>query len=249
MSAGLQDMVADGPLLVALALAACAGLVSFLSPCVLPLVPGYVSYVAGTSLGDGDAVATRRTVLIGTFLFIAGFAAIFVSYGTLFGGLGAALQEHQAAITRVLGVLIIGMGLVFAGWLPRSQSQWRPDIRPSTGLLGAPFMGATFGVGWTPCLGPTLATVQTLAFTEASAGRGAALAGMFAAGLGLPFIAVGLGMRHALRATSWVREHRLLVKRAGTAMLLGTGTLLATGLWDQLMRGLQGTIATSTTIL
>ena len=137
----------------------------------------------------------------------------------------------------------------FAGWLPRSQRQMLPRLRPKSGLVGAPLMGVTFGLGWTPCLGPTLATVQTLAFTEASAGRGATLAAVYAAGLGLPFIAVGLGMRRALTATQWARGHTVGIKRAGAVMLITTGLLLATGVWDHLMRGLQSTISGYTTVL
>jgi len=249
MTDALQDVVAAGPLLAAAAVAALAGLISFLSPCVLPVVPGYVSYVAGGRLLEPGATTGRRPVVAGTALFILGFATVFVAYGALFGSLGATLQSSQAVLTRVLGIVVIVMGLVFAGWLPGSQRQLLPRLRPTSGLLGAPLMGVTFGLGWTPCLGPTLATVQTLAFTEAGAGRGAALAGVYAAGLGLPFVAVGLGMRRALTVTSWARRHAVAIKRAGAVMLIATGLLLATGVWDQLMRVLQPTIAGYTTVL
>ncbi|WP_308121576.1 cytochrome c biogenesis CcdA family protein [Actinotalea ferrariae] len=249
MSEAAQDVVAAGPMLAAAAVAALAGLISFVSPCVLPVVPGYVSYVAGGPLLDQEAPTRRRPVVVGTSLFILGFAAVFVAYGALFGGLGATLQSSQALLTRVLGVVVVIMGLVFAGWLPRSQLQLLPRLRPKTGLMGAPLMGVTFGLGWTPCLGPTLATVQTLAFTEASAGRGAALAAVYAAGLGLPFIAVGLGMRRALTATGWARRHTVAIKRAGAVMLIATGLLLATGVWDHIMRALQSTISGYSTVL
>jgi cytochrome c-type biogenesis protein len=245
----LQDLVVAGPLLAAAAVAGLAGLISFASPCVLPVVPGYVSYVAGGPLLDREAAAQRRPVVVGTALFVLGFAAVFVAYGALFGGLGATLQSSQAILTRVLGVIVVIMGLVFAGWLPGSQRQLLLRARPRPGLVGAPLMGVTFGLGWTPCLGPTLATVQTLAFTEASAGRGAALAAAYAAGLGLPFIAVGLGMRRALTATTWARRHTAMIKRAGAVMLIATGLLLATGVWDHLMRALQSTISGYTTVL
>lgn len=247
--AWVQDLVATGPMVVAAGLAALAGLISFVSPCVLPVVPGYVSYVAGGPLLEPGARTQRRAVVAGTTLFILGFAAVFVAYGAFFGGLGATLQSSQAVLTRMLGVVVIVMGLVFAGWLPGSQRQLLPRLRPKAGLFGAPLMGVTFGLGWTPCLGPTLATVQTLAFTEASAGRGAALAGVYAAGLGLPFIAVGLGMRRALTATAWARRHTTVIKRTGAVMLIATGLLLATGVWDHLMRALQSTISGYSTVL
>lgn len=249
MTGALQEIVATGPMLAAAAVAALAGLVSFVSPCVLPVVPGYVSYVAGGPLLDRGAATQRRPVVVGTTLFILGFAAVFVAYGALFGGLGATLQSSQAVLTRILGVVVVIMGLVLAGWFPGSQRQFLPRLRPKTGLVGAPLMGVTFGLGWTPCLGPTLATVQTLAFTEASAGRGAALAGIYAAGLGLPFVAVGLGMRRALTATEWARKHTVAIKRAGAVMLIATGLMLATGVWDQMMRAMQSTISGFTTVL
>lgn len=245
----LQDLVAVGPMLAAAAVAVVAGLVSFASPCVLPVVPGYLSYITGSSLLNQETVTRRRTIVAGTALFILGFAAIFTAYGALFGSLGAHLQSSQAALTRVLGVVVVIMGLVFGGWLPRSQRQLLPRLRPRSGLVGAPLVGVTFGLGWTPCLGPTLATVQTLAFTEASAARGATLAALYAAGLGLPFIAVGLGMRQALIATGWTRRHALAIKRGGALMLIATGALLATGVWDHLMRSLQSTIAGYSTVL
>lgn len=249
MTAAVQDVVAAGPMLAAAGVAALAGLISFVSPCVLPVVPGYVSYVAGGPLLDPGAATRRRPVVVGTALFILGFAAVFVAYGALFGALGATLQSSQAVLTRILGVVVVVMGLVFAGWFPGSQRQLLPRLRPKAGLLGAPLMGVTFGLGWTPCLGPTLATVQTLAFTEASAGRGAVLAGVYAAGLGVPFIAVGLGMRRALTATTWARRHTVAIKRAGAVMLIATGLLLATGVWDHLMRALQSTISSYSTVL
>ncbi|WP_307844418.1 cytochrome c biogenesis CcdA family protein [Actinotalea solisilvae] len=249
MTSPVQEVVATGPILVAMAVAAFAGLISFLSPCVLPVVPGYVSYVAGGPLLDETTSARSRLVVKGTALFVLGFAAVFMAYGALFGGLGGALQSSQSVLTRGLGVVVVLMGLVFAGWLPRFQRQLLPQLRPKAGLVGAPLMGVTFGLGWTPCLGPTLATVQTLAFTEASAARGAALAGVYAAGLGLPFIVVGLGMRRALTATAWARRHTVGIKRAGAVMLISTGVLLATGVWDQLMQDLQSTISGYSTVL
>ncbi len=183
-------MVTDGPLLVAALVAAVAGLVSFLSPCVLPLVPGYLSYVGGlsgteaTATGTGSGrrsgrrrVATRarvrsRTVL-GAVLFVLGFTVVFVAYGVLFGRLGGLLIEHQRLLERILGVVVILLGLAFLGWLPGVSRELRIHRFPSAGLIGAPLLGIVFGLGWTPCIGPTLGAVQSLALSTAGAGRGA----------------------------------------------------------------------------
>ncbi|GAB2675854.1 cytochrome c biogenesis CcdA family protein [Thalassiella azotivora] len=226
--------VLTGSLLLAVPIAAVAGLVSFLSPCVLPLVPGYLSYVTGLSGTDRQS-PRRGRVLVGTSLFVAGFTVVFASFGALFGGLGSLLVAYQDPITRVLGVMVIVLGLGFLGWLPVLQRDRRLRVRPVAGLAGAPLLGATFGLGWTPCIGPTLAAVQTLAFTEASAARGTVLSVAYALGLGLPFLFVGLAIGRATNALGWVRSHRLAVSRAGALMLVLIGVLLVTGLWEQIM--------------
>lgn len=227
------EPVLTGSLLIAVPIAVLAGLVSFLSPCVLPLVPGYLSYATG--LAGSDDHPGRARVLAGTGLFIAGFTAIFVSFGALFGGLGVLLLVHQDTINRLMGLVIILMGLAFLGFFPRMQGERRLHLRPRAGLAGAPLLGATFGLGWTPCIGPTLAAVQALAFTEASAARGALLSAAYCLGLGLPFLGVGLAMRRAATGLSMLRRHRLLVMRIGGGMLVLTGILLATGAWNYLM--------------
>jgi cytochrome c-type biogenesis protein len=226
--------VMSGSLLLAIPIALAAGLVSFLSPCVLPLVPGYLSYVTGLSGADLSA-PHRGRVLAGTVLFMAGFTAVFASFGALFGGLGALLLTHATVLTRILGVVVIAMGLAFLGWIPGLQREKRLHLAPSGGIAGAPLLGAAFGLGWTPCIGPALAAVQTLAFTQASAGRGALLSVAYGLGLGVPFLAVGLAFRRTAGALGWVRRHRLAVMRTGGAMLVLTGLLLVTGLWDHLM--------------
>lgn len=231
------DTVLGGSLLLAVPVAALAGLVSFLSPCVLPLVPGYLSYVTGLSgadLGAGGGAARRGRVLGGCLLFVVGFTVVFVSYGALFGGAGAALQARADLITRALGAVTIVLGLAFAGLVPGLQRNVRFHYVPTAGLMGAPLLGALFGVGWTPCIGPTLAAVQTLAFSSASATRGAVLAAAYCLGLGLPFIVAALAFRRALGAFSAVKRHYAWVMRIGGAMLVVIGALLVTGLWSEL---------------
>ena len=235
------EAVLTGSLLVALPVALVAGLVSFLSPCVLPLVPGYLSYVTGLS-GTEIAGGRRGRVLTGTLLFVAGFTLVFVSYGALFGGLGAALLERADVITRVLGVVTVGLGLLFGGWLPGLSTEWRLHASPRVGLVGAPLLGALFGIGWTPCIGPTLAAVQVLALNEASAARGALLSVAYCVGLGLPFVAAALAYRRALGTFGWVRRHQVWVMRAGGAMLVVLGLLLVTGAWSQIVASMQGWI-------
>lgn len=228
------ETVTTGSLLLAVPVALLAGLVSFLSPCVLPLVPGYVGYVTGLA-GQDLGEAKRGRILAGTSLFVLGFSAVFVSYGAAFGSLGAELVEHEATVNKVLGAVTIVLGLSFLGWLPGMRRDLRLLHRaPKGGLLGAPLLGVLFGVGWTPCIGPTLGAVQSLAFTSASAQRGAFLTFVYCLGLGLPFIAVGLGMRRAMGAIGWVRAHHLAVMRTGGAMLCLLGVLLVTGAWTDL---------------
>lgn len=228
------DTVLTGSLLLAIPLAALAGLVSFISPCVLPLVPGYLSYVTGLAGADMQSPRKGR-VLAGTALFIAGFTAVFVSFGALFGGLGSLLLQHQWIITRVLGALVIVMGLAFMGMIPGLQREQRLHYRPAAGLIGAPLLGIVFGLGWTPCIGPTLAAVQTLAFTEASAARGALLTAMYCIGLGLPFLILALAFSRATSTLQWIRTHRQAVTMTGGIFLVAIGVLLVTGLWDQIM--------------
>lgn len=235
------ETVLTGSLALAVPVAALAGLVSFLSPCVLPLVPGYLGYVTGLS-GAELASGRRGRLVLGVLLFVLGFSVVFVSYGLLFGGLGTLLLEHSETIMRVLGVVTIGLGLLFAGWLPGLSRDWRTEARPAVGLAGAPLLGAVFGIGWTPCMGPTLAAVQALAFTEASAGRGALLSFAYCLGLGIPFLLAALAYQRASRWFQWVRQHQQAVMRAGGVMLILLGVLLVTGLWNELMVSMQGWI-------
>ncbi|NEE00324.1 cytochrome c biogenesis CcdA family protein [Phytoactinopolyspora halotolerans] len=242
MGSTFGETVLSGSLALAIPVAIIAGLVSFVSPCVLPLVPGYLGYVTGLSgseLSDGR----RGHLALGVGLFILGFGAVFVSYGLLFGGLGSALREHAELITRILGVVTIGLGLAFAGWIPGLSWQWTSTARPAVGLAGAPLLGVVFGLGWTPCMGPTLAAVQFLAFDEANAGRGALLSFMYTIGLGLPFLLAAFAYRRSMRVFGWLRRHQVALVRFGGVVLIVLGILLATGLWNELIAQMQGWIS------
>ena len=260
--------LADGSLLLALPIALFAGVVSFLSPCVLPLVPGYLSYVTGLSGADlagtgrqvsdgpGTAVADHvaaapartRRVLLGASLFVLGFTAVFVSEGALFGNIGSHLLEHQTAVNRVGGALSILLGLVFLGVLPRMQREWRFHRLPRAGLAGAPLLGMLFAVGWTPCIGPTLGVVLNLSYasSSATAGRGAVLTAVYCIGLGLPFVVAGVAFRRALGAFAVIKRHYSVVIWAGAAMMVAVGVLLLTGEWTQLSRDLRDLFPTYT---
>jgi cytochrome c-type biogenesis protein len=258
-----SGLVTDGPLLVAAGVAALVGLISFASPCVLPLVPGYLSYVAGL-VGTGDpagpsgpaaggtgstatavrtAVSPRTRMVLGAVLFVLGFTAVFVAFGTAFGGLGRLLLQHADLLNRVFGVVTVLVGLAFLGWLPLLQRTARISARPAAGLAGAPLLGIVFGLGWTPCLGPTLSAVYSLAFTEATATRGALLGLAYCLGLGVPFVLVALGARWAMGATAFLRRHARTVTRLGGAVLVVVGLMLLTGTWTELMGWLRSWLA------
>ncbi|CAB4612627.1 unannotated protein [freshwater metagenome] len=228
----ISEVISQGTLLFALPLAFAAGVLAFLSPCVLPLAPGYLSYITGLTGAElADVKGNRGRVLLGSLLFVTGFSVVFVSYGVLFGSVGATLLEYQVTIDRVLGVVVIVMGLAFMGAIPGLQREWRLHRLPTWGVAGAPLLGVLFGLGWSPCIGPTLAAVQSLAFTEASALRGAVLSFVYCLGLGLPFVLLGLLFTRMGRALSWVRNHNEFVMRLGGAMLVIVGVLLVTGWW------------------
>jgi cytochrome c-type biogenesis protein len=221
---------ANGSLLLAIPVAMLAGLVSFLSPCVLPLVPGYLSY---------------GRVLAGSLLFVLGLAAVYVSEGALFGNIGVRLQAHQQLVNRVGGVIAILLGIVFVGLLPRTQREWRFHRLPKAGLVGAPLLGVLFAVGWTPCTGPTLAVVLNLALNDnsATAGRGALLTFVYCLGLGIPFILAGLAFRHALGAFAVVKRHYGVVVWTGGLLMVTVGVLLLTGTWDTIANNLRGSFS------
>ena len=237
----IGEIVTSGSLLFAIPIAFAAGIVAFLSPCVLPLAPGYVSYITGLT-GAELSEGKKGRVLAGSLLFVAGFSVVFVSYGALFGGLGSVLLEYADWINRLLGVIVIIMGLAFMGLIPGLQREYRIHSVPRWGVAGAPLLGLAFGIGWTPCIGPTLTAVQSLAFTEASALRGALLSLVYSFGLGLPFILLGLLFTRAAGAIKFLRRHNLLIMRIGGAMLVLVGVLLVTGWWTDFTIWLRITI-------
>jgi cytochrome c-type biogenesis protein len=227
MSEFVVNHLMDGFLLTAFPIAVLAGLISFISPCVLPLVPGYLSFAAGFS-------RSRGRVFLGSILFVLGFSALFISYGALFGELGARIATNEDVITRVLGLLTILMGVIFLGAFPMMPTV-KPRISTTGGLIGAPILGFLFGVGWTPCIGPALASVQALAFQESSAVRGAVLSLGYCIGLGLPFIASGLFLDKSEKTRKVLVKRGDKVSKVGGALLILIGLLQLTGLWTDLM--------------
>ncbi len=273
---GVGQLVTSGPLILALPVAAAAGAVTFLSPCCLPLVPGYLSFVTGMAGAGGSATATadgaaatapaasaaagsavaiaapplavtpagppRGRVVAGTALFVLGFSLVFVAYGAALGGLGHLLTGHARLLTQILGAVTIVLGLLFAGALDRFSFAGRivrPSARPRAGLAGAPLLGVMFGLGWTPCIGPTLTAVLALSASTGTVSRGALLAFVYALGLGIPFLLVSFGFQVAMRASAFFRRRARLVTRVGGAMLVCVGLLEVTGAWSTFMAWLQ----------
>jgi cytochrome c-type biogenesis protein len=226
---------------LALPVALVAGLVSFFSPCVVPLLPGYLSYATGLSGVDLEQ-ARRGRMVLGSLLFVLGFSFVFVVLGTLSGALGDWLFRYTRQISIALGFFTILVGVAFIGLVPWLQRDVRIHRVPAVGLAAAPLLGVLFGLGWTPCIGPTLSAVQALALHEGTATRGAVLSVAYSLGLGIPFLVAGLAFRRTLGAVRWVRRHQAWVTRAGGVMLIVVGLLLVTGLWDQWVADLRSVV-------
>ena len=264
------DTVLTGPMLAAIPVALIAGFVSFASPCVLPLVPGYLGYLGGMvgtasqtstaatssgtsrgSAGTTTAVRTdRRRLLAGVALFVLGFSLVFVAVSAVFS-VGVALVQWQDALIRVLGVVVVVLGLGFMGFIPLLQQERRLHLRPraSAGLWGAPVLGFAFGLGWAPCIGPTLAAVLALGAQQNDPARAVTLTLAYSLGLGLPFLLVALGLRSSEKMVAFLRRHRVAIMRIGGGLLVLIGLAMVTGLWGRLMSALQGLVAGTTTVI
>jgi cytochrome c-type biogenesis protein len=261
----LSDVVITGPLLLAAPLAVAAGVVSFVSPCSLPLVPGYLSYVGGLTGSEASRAAgggatdvavrlhgaSRRRVLVGASLFVLGFSLVFTAYGAAAGALGGLLFDQSRSLTVVLGVITVLLGLVFAGVvrIPALGRTARANIRPAAGLTGAPLLGALFAIGWTPCIGPTLAAVLSLSAESATVSRGALLAFLYSVGLGVPFLLVAASMHRAMDRLAVVRRHSQLIMRSGGVLLVAIGLLQISGVWGDWLNAMRAWIGAYGTVL
>jgi cytochrome c-type biogenesis protein len=247
MAEWFQQQASSGSLVLAIPVALVAGLVSFFSPCVIPLLPGYLSYATGLSGADLED-ARRGRMLAGALLFVLGFTTVYVLLGWVSGSVGSWLVEWRSQLEIVLGVLTILLGLAFMGLVPFFQRDFRIHKVPAVGLAAAPLLGFLFGVGWTPCIGPTLAAITNLSLNEATAGRGALLSAVYCIGLGVPFIVAALAYRRALGAFAFVRRHQQWVTRVGGIMLVLVGLALVTGWWDQAVTWLQIHLVSQSTV-
>ena len=232
----IAEIVLNGALVIAIPLALLAGLVSFASPCVLPLVPGYLGYVSGMS-------QTKSRVVLGSVLFVAGFAVVFVGFGSFFGAAGSFLASGNIWLNLMAGTLVALLGFALMGNFGFMQKTIKSSYRPKVGLAGAPILGVVFAIGWSPCIGPTLAAVLTLAGQSGSAERGAILAFGYALGLGIPFILLAAGFSWASSSVDFIKRNIRVINIFGGSLLVLLGVMIATGVWDILVNWMQGWIS------
>ena len=227
-------VVLNGGLWLAVPIAIAAGLLSFLSPCVLPLVPGYLGYVSGVTSGRER---TRGRMLVGVGLFIAGFSLVFLAVSLLVGTVGVFVTQYTDVILRIAGVVVILMGIVFIGQVSFLQRTIKPGWQPRTGLIGAPLLGIVFAIGWTPCVGPTLIAVQSMALDQGDLGRALIIGLAYCIGLGIPFLLVAIGFGWVGGSVRWVKRHIRAVNIAGGSLLIIIGLLMVTGVWRGVISG------------
>jgi cytochrome c-type biogenesis protein len=247
----IGEVIFQGPLLLALPLALAAGFIAFASPCVLPLVPGYLGYVSGfsaTSTG-GTTTRPRLRLIIGVLLFIAGFSAVFIGFSIVFASIGLLLITWLDVIIRFAGLLVILMGFVFIGQVSFLQRTTKLPLASANGYLGAPVLGVVFGLGWAPCIGPTLIAVNTLALSVGDIPRAVALAVAYCVGLGIPFLLIALGFGWVTNGVSWLKKHIRAINIAGGVLLMAIGTAMVSGVWQMWMSSLQAVISGTTTPL
>lgn len=240
------EIVFSGEMYFAVPIAVLAGLVSFASPCILPLVPGYLAYIGGFTDGKTNAVRHdrrgRNRLLAGVGLFVLGFTLIFVLTGIVFGAAGFWLNQYRDLVTRLAGIVVILLGLVFVGQFGALQRTIKTQWRPKMGLAGAPVLGAVFAVGWTPCIGPTLTAINSLALTSGSPWYGGLLALFYSLGLGIPFLLIALGFNWATGTVQFLKKHIRAINLFGGVLLIVIGVLMVTGIWNVWLLDLQGVI-------
>lgn len=229
------EIVFSGDLVLALPIAFLAGLLAFLSPCIIPLVPGYIAYVSGFAITAEPTPADRRRVLFGVLGFVAGMGAVFISLSVMFGTLGLLLIPYLDIVLRVSGVLLILLGIIFAGGIPALQRDFLPQWKTRAGVWGSPLLGIVFAIGWVPCVGPTLVAVQTLALSAQDPVRAAVLGVAYWLGLALPFVVVALLLGRILPALAWVRRHIKTINVAGGSLLVLIGVLMVLGIWREFL--------------
>ncbi|WP_255461198.1 cytochrome c biogenesis CcdA family protein [Glaciihabitans sp. INWT7] len=241
----IRDLILEGNLGLALPIALLAGLVAFASPCVLPLLPGYLAYIggfAGSAEKNVHGARQRGRLLLGVALFVLGFSVVFITLNLIAAAAGALLIPWLGLITRIAGVFLILMGLVFVGQFTFLQREFKPRWRTTTGLAGAPLLGIVFGLGWVPCIGPTLAAVLSFSMGSGNAWRGVLLGVVYCLGLGIPFLLVALGLDWVTGSVAWLKRHIRVINIIGGSLLILIGLLMVSGLWQIIVNQLQGVI-------